>query len=145
MSTSWFKRAVVLVAGVALSAGVAFAKDHDFDKGRHERWERGRHERWEGGRHERWEGARHERRMEDRREHFRDNRRMERERWRERREHERMRAADHRRDHRTPSGWDQGQKAGWRGASVPPRQGMPKPTQVARAGSDPRHSDHHGR
>lgn len=123
MSTGWFKRAVVLVAGVALSAGIAFAKDHDFDRGRHERWER----------------ARHERRWEARREHYRDHRRFERERWRERREHERMRWTEHRRDHRSPSGWEHGKKTGWNGASVPP--GQEHKSDFGGRG----HDDHHGR
>ncbi len=123
MSTGWFKRVVVLVTGVALSAGLTFAKDHDFSRERHEKWQR----------------ARHERRWEHHQNRYRDHRRFERERWREHRDHERMRWARQHREHRTPNGWDNGRKTGWNRASLPPGQ-------EKKSGFEPSHGGgHNGR
>jgi hypothetical protein len=48
-----------------------------------------------------------------------------------------MKWAGHHRDHRTPAGWDRGQKTGWNGASLPPGQ--------ERKSGDSWHGSHHGR
>jgi hypothetical protein len=129
MSTGWFRKAVVLVAGIALSAGMAFARDHRSDGRQHQRRENIRQER-------RW-NRRSDHRWEARRDHYRDRQRFERERWRERREHDRGRWT-RRQTHNTPQGWTNGNKKGWNGGSVPPGQ-------EKRAAVQQWHGNQHGR